>query len=64
MSIGPSEMGSTSAFMIDTKNSECQVDIITAHEISEKDTEIIILKNTLAAGQKRGDELEQKLTQA
>jgi hypothetical protein len=41
MSIGPSEMGSTSAFMIDTKNSECQVDIITAHEITEKDAEII-----------------------
>lgn len=64
MSIGPSELGSTSAFMIDTANGECQVDFITANEMAMKDDEIEKLKNQLAESHKRGDELEQKLTQA
>jgi len=45
MSIGPSELGSTSAFMIDTANGECQVDFITANEMAMKDDEIEKLKN-------------------
>ncbi len=64
MSIGPSEYGSTSPFLVDMKSSECQIDIITVNQLAVKDAEIFELKKQLAAGLKRGDELEQKLTQS